>query len=261
MNELPMSETQNVPEQPQRRGRMPAVLLVGALVLAIGGGVVWWMTRKEPVAVQAPVAVTPPVSGAAQAPTAPIEGSDVDLRAWAEKLTSHPEWARWLEGGDFARRFVATLQRISEGESPRPMLGFLGPSKPFEVVERGSVTLISQASYERYDSVADVIGSIDVAQAAQAWRSLEPVFESAHREIAPPGATVRRTLDAAIEKLLAVPVPAAAVEVEPKGALYVFTDPELEALSPAQKHLLRFGPRNERIVQGKLRELQSALRQ
>jgi hypothetical protein len=47
--------------------------------------------------------------------------------------------------------------------------------------------------------------------------------------------------------------------VAPKGALYVYTAPELEGLSRAQKHLLRMGPGNVRVIQAKLRELRTAL--
>ena len=36
-------------------------------------------------------------------------------------------------------------------------------------------------------------------------------------------------------------------------------DPALEALSPPQKHLLRMGPANARLVQSKIREIQAAL--
>jgi hypothetical protein len=41
--------------------------------------------------------------------------------------------------------------------------------------------------------------------------------------------------------------------------VYELVDPRLEALSPAQKLLLRMGPANARKVQEKLRELGSAL--
>jgi hypothetical protein len=37
--------------------------------------------------------------------------------------------------------------------------------------------------------------------------------------------------------------------------LYTFDDPALEALTPPQRQLLRMGPRNERLVQQKLREI------
>ena len=38
----------------------------------------------------------------------------------------------------------------------------------------------------------------------------------------------------------------------PRGALWAYADPALEALSPAEKHLLRLGPRTQRMVQEKL---------
>jgi hypothetical protein len=37
--------------------------------------------------------------------------------------------------------------------------------------------------------------------------------------------------------------------------LYVYSDPQLESLSAAQKQLLRTGPRNVRLVQARLREI------
>ena len=49
------------------------------------------------------------------------------------------------------------------------------------------------------------------------------------------------------------------VELVPAVRSYHFADPALEALSPAQKQLLRLGPGNARRVQAKLRELAPAL--
>ena len=44
-----------------------------------------------------------------------------------------------------------------------------------------------------------------------------------------------------------------------KGALNVFADPRLEQLTAAEKQFLRIGPRNMRLIQGKLREIAAAL--
>jgi hypothetical protein len=41
--------------------------------------------------------------------------------------------------------------------------------------------------------------------------------------------------------------------------VWAFADPELEALSAAEKHLLRMGPENARQVQEKLSELAELL--
>ncbi|GMU06211.1 DUF3014 domain-containing protein [Corallococcus caeni] len=54
-------------------------------------------------------------------------------------------------------------------------------------------------------------------------------------------------------------LPKAPVELTPKGALYVYADPSLEALGAAEKHLLRMGPENMRKLQAKLTELAAAL--
>jgi hypothetical protein len=44
--------------------------------------------------------------------------------------------------------------------------------------------------------------------------------------------------------------------VEPRGAeVFAYADARLENLSAAQKHLLRMGPRNVRIIQQTLHEL------
>jgi hypothetical protein len=49
------------------------------------------------------------------------------------------------------------------------------------------------------------------------------------------------------------------VEVVDKGGVYPFADPKLESLGEVEKHLLRMGPRNAGVVQGKARELLAAL--
>jgi hypothetical protein len=49
------------------------------------------------------------------------------------------------------------------------------------------------------------------------------------------------------------------VELVPHAIGFRYADPKLEGLTAAQKQFLRMGPRNVRIIQQKLRELQPAL--
>ena len=72
-------------------------------------------------------------------------------------------------------------------------------------------------------------------------------------------ATGEATLERAIVKLLSTPVLRDPVRVEPKGIGYGFEDPRIEALTPAQKHLLRFGPGNGQMVRHALRSIAAAL--
>jgi hypothetical protein len=49
------------------------------------------------------------------------------------------------------------------------------------------------------------------------------------------------------------------IPLRQKVISYAYVDEKLESLSPAQKHLLRMGPRNVRIIQAKLREIAALL--
>ncbi|RYZ33492.1 MAG: DUF3014 domain-containing protein, partial [Myxococcaceae bacterium] len=212
-----------------------------------------------------PAAVVPAVADAGVAAPAPPEvslpESDGRVRELARKLSVDPELARWLEERDLTRRFTSSVNSIAEGESPRPSLLFMAPPGGFEVTALGSEgrTAIAPASYARYDLVARVLGSLDASGAALVYRELKPLIDQAYGEIAPPGQRFEDTFGRAVQHLLAVPVSPGPVEVESKGALYVYTAPELEGLSRAQKHLLRMGPGNIRIIQAKLREMRKAL--
>ena len=63
----------------------------------------------------------------------------------------------------------------------------------------------------------------------------------------------------AIRHLLATPDPGAALAVRPAVKSWKLADPRLEALSPAQKQLLRMGPENVKKIKQKLRELAEAM--
>lgn len=192
-------------------------------------------------------------------PDVSLSGSDPTAQASLTPLSMDPAWSSWLGAGDLIRRFVGAAARIAEGESPRPFFPFLAPSGEFEVQQRDKRLYIDPKSYARYDTVARVIGSIDAAAVAQAYRQLRPLVQAGYREIAPPSADFDKTLAAAVNRLLAVPVPPGDVEVIESGALYAFADPALEKQSAAAKHLLRMGPANMAHLQTKLRELALAL--
>ena len=57
----------------------------------------------------------------------------------------------------------------------------------------------------------------------------------------------------ALGRLVDVPVPEGDVMLRATSVTFQYADPELEGLSPAQKHMLRMGPHNMRLVQTKLR--------
>jgi hypothetical protein len=176
-----------------------------------------------------------------------------------ESLSSDPEYARWLQVGGLIDRIAAAVAIVAEGESPREPLSFLAPQGAFTVDERARGTFIASVSYARYDGVARVFSSLDTEAVSRIYPTVRPALSAAYATLAPSGARFDHALQRAIQQMLAVPVVRGEVEVVPRGAVWAYKDASLEALSPAQKHLLRMGPKNVARIQDKLRELSSAL--
>jgi hypothetical protein len=241
-----------------------AVLVIGAV---IAGYIVFGpqeapqqAATAKPQAASTPPAATEPLGGeAAPIDVPPRNASDPVVRELVKQLTSHPRVAAWLTTDNLIRNFVVVTSRVSDGKTPSRQLGALRPSSEFAVVERGGATYVDPKSYERYDGVASAVASIDPAGAAKLYATLKPRIEEAYAELGVQS-TFDQTLERAIVTLLKTPVIDDPIRVEPLGGTaYGFADPQLEALTPAQKHLLRAGPRNARTIQSSLRAIALAL--
>lgn len=260
------------PEPPPRRGGgllFPVTLVTAALV-AIGLlAILFFVFRRPagPKAVPIPGSeiarpspeLTPSASPAVALPG--LDESDDFVRQAVAALSSHPELARWLARASLIRTLTVVVSNVADGETPRPHLGFLAPKERFHPARRpGRAIVPDPASFSGYNGFADAVASIDATAAAAAFVTLKPLFDAAYRELGHPEAGFRNALARAIRALLAVPVLDANVELVPHAVGFRYADPKLEGLTAAQKQFLRMGPRNVRIVQGKLRELETALR-
>lgn len=186
--------------------------------------------------------------------------SDVAVRELVDGVSSHPQLTKWLVNEDLVRRFVASVDNIAEGRSPRQHIEFMQPTTPFRILDRRGTFYMNPVSYHRYDLAAEVFESLDTAGTVALYRELRPLIAEAYREISPPDSDFDDRLLQAIDHLLAVEFPAGDIELEERTvATYGFADEQLESLSDAQRHLLRMGPQNVRRVQSKLREIRDAL--
>lgn len=265
------------PHAPPGRRMSPGLPLWPFVLLLLAGaggfaGWYWWNHRSTPLELPSPVAAPEPIAAPVPAPPPapalpPSDRTDPLVRTQFGALSSHPSLAKWLEATDLVRRFVAAVFAVAQGDSPRQALNFLEPAGAFRAQEkvgrrngvRSVRSFIDPESYRRYDLIADVLDSVEISKVAAAYAELAPLFEMAHAEIAPPGTTFAATLGKAVGRLAALPLPDEKVELEAHGAVYRYADPKLEALSAAEKHLLRMGPKNMSRVQGKLKELAAAL--
>jgi hypothetical protein len=127
-------------------------------------------------------------------------------------------------------------------------------------VERGGRLSISPAAYARYDAFADAVGSVDPAALASVYRRLHGALEAGWRALGMPAGSLDAATSRALARIAAAPVVEGDVAVRASEGIYELADPGLEALGDVEKHLLRTGPRNTRILQAKARAILDALR-
>ena len=190
----------------------------------------------------------------------PLDQTDPMVSDLLKQIASHPRVGAWLATKGFIRNFVVVVSIVAEGGTPAGQLRVLRPSPGFHVVERGGDLYIDPRSYERYDGLAAAAASIEPAGAARLYTTLKPRIEEAYQDLGVPDMPFDRTLERAIVLLLKTPIVDDPVPAEPRGGIgYGFAAVDLEELTPAQKQLLRTGPRNVRVIQSSLRAIALAL--
>lgn len=250
--------------EPDRQGLKIAVIIVLVVVFAIGGYLAWRRGHVQPPP-PAAIAQTPPPRSAPPSgiqrepgdniPLPPLDETDTLVRELVGKLSSHPQVAAWLATDKLIRNFAVVIVNIGDGHTPVTHLRALALNAPFAASSDSGSGVITSASYRRYDPYVDAIAALDARGSAHLYATLKPRIQDAYRDLGYPQGDFDEALKRAIVALLQVPVIDSPVAVQRTSVSYTYADPKLEGLSAAQKHLLRMGPRNVRLVQAKLREI------
>ena len=242
----------------------PIVAGLAVLALGVGGALFWAFGRKEPAPSKptTTVAAARPSPSPTALPTPLSEASDATVRALLAGLSSHAAWPAWLAAEGLVARVAAVVDNVAEGQSPAVHLPMLQPKGSFAVLEKQGKLVVDPQGYARYDEAAAVFASLDARACWAAHAALLPFLESAYKALGHPEGGFDEALGRAIRRLRETPLPEGELAVKPvvRAVLeYEYLDSDLELLSPAQKHLLRMGPANQRKVQAKLAELEVAL--
>jgi hypothetical protein len=263
----------------RRQRTLQRVILAVALLLAIAGAV--WMLKCEeseppPAPIERPTLPPPPrVAPAPPPPPAPkpiappappappplpdLDASDPLVRESALELSQARKLNDWLSPQDLIRRLVAAVDNIGRGRSPREQLVSLVPSQKFQVRLEEDRAWVDPASWSRYDAVTSAFVALNPAATVALYRSLQPLFDEAYRDLGYPRGNFDDAIAAALDELLSTPVVVGDVAVSEQILSWEYTDPDLESLSSAQKLLLRTGPTNAPRIQRQLRALAAAL--
>jgi hypothetical protein len=253
------------PSTPGGPGLWIAVALL--LVAAAAAAYVAFGRRSTPTpapattsAAPAALKESPPLGGRGEAITLPpLDDSDTLVRTLVQALSESPAIMTWLPTKGLIRNFTVVVTNVAEGATPAKNLKVLRPPAPFRIVDRGSGPILDTRSYARYTPIADAVASIEPAAAARLYATLKPRIEEAHRDLGTQDQSFDRTLERAIVSLLETPTVDGEIRLRPKGIGYAYADPQLESLTAAQRQLLRMGPRNARVIKGRLREIALAL--
>jgi hypothetical protein len=236
---------------------VPLVLVVLAIVAAAGGGLYLYL-RKVP----APPAPDAPVAAVAGAPAA-ATGPALDAgrqRSLLEAVSPDPALRKLLGEPELPRRWAVAVENLANDVVPRKQLEPFAPVGPFAVVRRGGTAFIDPQSYRRYDAFGDAVASVNVDALVIAYAALRPGLEAAYRALGYPDGSIDRAAGRALHRIELAPVREGDLAVvEGPGTTWAYADPALERLGDVDKQMMRLGPRNERILQEKAREISRAL--
>lgn len=246
-------------------------IAAAALILLAVAGSAWLYLSWRPAQTAQPQ--TAQTDAPAQSPDSAVrplggQGSGIDLppladtdplvRQLVRAVSSQPLVLRWLATDNLLRGFTVAVENVANGATPARRLSVLRPAGSFRAVDDEDAYLIDPRSYERYTPLAAAVGSLDAGGVAELYSTLKPRIEDAYAELG-----TQRSFDVALEEalvaMLRTPVLEGQVRLVPKGGVFAFENPRLERLTAAQKQLLRTGPRHERLIQDKLREIALAL--
>lgn len=191
-----------------------------------------------------------------------LNNSDALVHSEFADLSSKDGLDKWMGSAHLIRKFVLLVDNISRGSIPRKQLAFWAPNGKFLTKDNGDQSYsIDPKSYHRYNIYADTMDSLDIGASMRTYKLFKPLFDQAYQELGYPNADFSRVLLTAITHLLSTPQINGRIELTRPSVMYKFADQNSEALSAAQKQLLRMGPRNIRIIKQNLAGYRGILNQ
>jgi hypothetical protein len=269
--------------QLKKRSSAGQWLVTGVIVIAVAAaGVFLWRKATQAGGEQAPVATSAVPAGnkagpaaastaiehpiaqaapaaASTAPLPALDASDTSIADGLLALSPGDALGRLLHRDQVIRRIVATVDALPRQSTGTNILPLRTPRGAFVVDRAGDAITLSPRNAERYAPYMQVMQDVD-PKALVAWYvQYYPLFQQAYRDLGYPTGYFNDRLIAAIDDMLAAPVPDAPVALVQPKVFYRYADEGLEARSAGQKMLMRLGARDEAQVKTTLRTLRALL--
>ena len=197
------------------------------------------------------------------APTAPklpsLDDSDEFVRERLLLIKHRADLETWLNTDDLIRRSASYFDGLARGVILSKILPLTAPEGSFTTHRDGDIIWLNAGNYERYNSTIAVLTSLDMKSMAQLFHFIRPLLESAFAEMGYRPRQMDGIILQGIDNILDTPIIVERIELTRDSVTYKFADPDLEALLPLQKQLLRTGPENTQRIQQQAMALRAAL--
>ncbi len=255
-------------------------IIWGAAAAVVAGAVALYLYAHRGPAHTAPLASTPEIRSApAEPPPAsapgiehpvPVASGPADQapaldqsdRPFHDALAALPG-AQGLEKllvpDNIIRHLVVTVDNLSKKKVAVEQRPVRPTGGQFMALATGDQLSIDPRNYARYQPFIEVVKAADPHRVVQLYYHFYPLFQTAFDDLGYQNGYFNDHLIALIDHLLATPEVAAPIALVQPNVMYRYADPELEALSPGQKTLIRMGPANEALLKARLRELKAQL--
>lgn len=187
-----------------------------------------------------------------------LDSSDDSVRDTLIAIT--PDIAPYLTTGQIIRKYMQMANDFSQGTRVAKHFSFLKLTEPFSVQDNQGKLTVSAKSFQRYDGLAKAIAAINVSEWLAVYKRFRPLMLQVFAEFSyPDGHNLDSIFIGAAKQVLSAPVIDKPIEVVKQSVLYKYADPQLEALNPVHKQMLRMGASNARLIQNKMSELMEGL--
>lgn len=189
---------------------------------------------------------------------APAE-ADALMREQLQAVGAGGKLAGIASGEQLLPRLVALVDGSSRGVLLRKLLPLTPPVGAFLVIQQGDSVYMDPEGYQRYDIYVDAVLALNAKAVAASFHRLRALYETAYGELGLPVNDLDNAVIRTLDRILSAPVIEEPIALARPSVMYIYADPELEALPPLQKQLLRMGPDNIRRLKSKAAELRRQL--
>ncbi len=183
-----------------------------------------------------------------------LDSSDGQIREAI--IAVAPALSQWLDADHLIRKYMAVVNDFAQGVRVAKHLNFIALKEPFMVEQQGAEFFVAAQSYQRYNNLAQAINAIDIPAMVAVYQRFRPLLLQVFAEFSyPDGYNLDDIFIKAAAEILTAPIIEQPIALVKYSLRYRYADPELEALGPVQKQMLRMGAENTRLIQNKMRML------